>query len=176
MPLSPLRPSSPLLLGTDSWRRAVRNSVRQDFDFSHASPPPQPPPPTPHTTPCASPTPTHLESTLTEVPASVDSKPLTQTLSPLDATLTRATTYLPHPLGKEHNPGEKPLIHARRHTMSRERSSFHWIAGCFVTIDALCRIWQMFSEGARLIDWAILIVAFLVLAGIFLVDPPHAFT
>ncbi len=30
-------------LGTDSWRRAVRNSVRQNFDYRHASPPPQPP-------------------------------------------------------------------------------------------------------------------------------------
>ena len=32
---------------------------------------------------------THLESTLIEMRASVDSKPLTYTLSPLDATLTK---------------------------------------------------------------------------------------
>ena len=32
-----------------------------------------------------------LESTLIEIPASVDSKPLTQTSSPLDATLTKTT-------------------------------------------------------------------------------------
>src|SRR6266568_8635130 len=30
-------------LGTDSWRRAVRNSVRQNFDYHQPSPPPQPP-------------------------------------------------------------------------------------------------------------------------------------
>src|SRR5712691_7670728 len=29
--------------GTDSWRNAVRNSVRQNFDHCHASPSPQPP-------------------------------------------------------------------------------------------------------------------------------------
>ncbi len=28
-------------LGTDGWRRAVRNSVHQNFDHRHASPPPQ---------------------------------------------------------------------------------------------------------------------------------------
>jgi len=32
---------------------------------------------------------THLESTLIQMRASVDSKPLTETLSPLDATLTK---------------------------------------------------------------------------------------
>jgi len=32
---------------------------------------------------------TYLESTLTSQPASVDSKPLTETLNPLDATLTQ---------------------------------------------------------------------------------------
>ncbi len=30
-------------LGTDSWRKAVRNSVRQNFDYRNPSPPPQPP-------------------------------------------------------------------------------------------------------------------------------------
>src|SRR5216683_369357 len=30
--------------GTDAWRRAVRNSVHQNFNHCHASPPPQPPP------------------------------------------------------------------------------------------------------------------------------------
>src|SRR5712664_2178816 len=43
-------------LGTDSWRRAVRNSVHQNFDYRNGSPSPQPPPdqapqpaPSPHT-------------------------------------------------------------------------------------------------------------------------------
>ncbi len=31
-------------LGTDGWRRAVRNSVRQNFDYRHPSPSPEPPP------------------------------------------------------------------------------------------------------------------------------------
>jgi hypothetical protein len=31
-------------LGTDSWRKAVCNSVHQNFDYRNASPPPQPPP------------------------------------------------------------------------------------------------------------------------------------
>src|SRR5713101_5954767 len=30
--------------GTDSWRRTVRNSIRQNFNHRQASPPPQPPP------------------------------------------------------------------------------------------------------------------------------------
>src|SRR6266446_2143930 len=30
--------------GDDSWRRAIRNSVRQNFNHRHASPPSQPPP------------------------------------------------------------------------------------------------------------------------------------
>ncbi len=30
--------------GDDSWRRAVRNSVRQNFDYHQPSPPPEPPP------------------------------------------------------------------------------------------------------------------------------------
>src|SRR6266581_98522 len=30
--------------GTDSWRRAVRNSVRQNFNYLQPSPPPEPPP------------------------------------------------------------------------------------------------------------------------------------
>ncbi len=31
-------------LGTDSWRRAIRNSVHQNFDYRRASPSPEPPP------------------------------------------------------------------------------------------------------------------------------------
>jgi hypothetical protein len=31
-------------LGTDSWRQAVRNSVRQNFDYRNPSPSPEPPP------------------------------------------------------------------------------------------------------------------------------------
>jgi hypothetical protein len=31
-------------LGTDSWRRAICNSVHQNFDHRHPSPPSQPPP------------------------------------------------------------------------------------------------------------------------------------
>ncbi len=31
-------------LGTDSWRKAVRNSVHQNFDYRQPSPLPQPPP------------------------------------------------------------------------------------------------------------------------------------
>ena len=35
--------------GSDSWRRAIRNSVRQNFNYLQPSPPPQPPPDqTPH--------------------------------------------------------------------------------------------------------------------------------
>src|SRR5713226_10715974 len=30
--------------GTDAWRQAIRNSIRQNFDYRNASPPPQPPP------------------------------------------------------------------------------------------------------------------------------------
>src|SRR5713226_191655 len=30
--------------GTDAWRQAIRNSVRQNFNHRQASPPPQPPP------------------------------------------------------------------------------------------------------------------------------------
>ena len=66
-------------LGTDGWRGAVRNSVHQNFEYASDSTESEPQP-TPPQTP--------LESTLIETPASVDSKPLTQSLSPLDATLT----------------------------------------------------------------------------------------
>src|SRR5712691_6804086 len=31
-------------LGDDSWRQVIRNSVHQNFNHCHASPPPQPPP------------------------------------------------------------------------------------------------------------------------------------
>ena len=34
--------------GTDTWRRAVTNSVRQNFDHRQPTPPPQPPPNQPH--------------------------------------------------------------------------------------------------------------------------------
>src|SRR6266705_2028961 len=34
--------------GTDSWRRTVRNSVRQNFDYHQPSPPSQPPDRVPH--------------------------------------------------------------------------------------------------------------------------------
>jgi hypothetical protein len=51
-------------LGTDSWRRAIRNSVRQNFDYRNDSPPPELPQ-TPPQTPTAIP----LESTLIEMPA-----------------------------------------------------------------------------------------------------------
>jgi hypothetical protein len=62
--------------GTDSWRKAVHNSVDQNFDYRNDSPEPEPPP-TPLQAPCEPPPPTPLESTLIEIPASVDSKPLT---------------------------------------------------------------------------------------------------
>src|SRR6266704_5321214 len=45
-------------LGTDSWRRAIRNSVRQNSDYCNASPPPEPPPdqvPQPASQPAPSP-------------------------------------------------------------------------------------------------------------------------
>ena len=52
--------------GTEGWRRAVRNSVRQNFDYRHPSPSPEPPPnqapqpapqpaPSPHTAPVPTP-------------------------------------------------------------------------------------------------------------------------
>jgi hypothetical protein len=63
-------------LGTDSWRKAVSNSVHQNFDYRNDSPEPEPPP-TSLQAPCEPPPPTPLESTLIEMPASVDSKPLT---------------------------------------------------------------------------------------------------
>src|SRR6267143_2190259 len=57
-------------LGTDSWRRAVRNSVHQNFDYRHASTPPQPPPaqaPQPSPAPQPAPSPhTPLPPTRTE--------------------------------------------------------------------------------------------------------------
>jgi hypothetical protein len=62
--------------GTDSWRKAVSNSLEQNFDYRDDSPEPEPPPTTLQA-PCDPPTPTPLESTLMELPASVDSKPLT---------------------------------------------------------------------------------------------------
>src|SRR6266704_6131776 len=68
--------------GTDSWRRTVRNSVRQNFNYP-------------------------LESTLTQIPASVDSKPLTQTLSLLDATLTKNTGGGWAPEDRRFRPGRK---------------------------------------------------------------------
>jgi hypothetical protein len=61
-------------LGTDSWRKAVRNSIHQNFDYRNDSPPPEPPPTSPQS---PSPSPTPLESTPTEIPTCVDSKPLT---------------------------------------------------------------------------------------------------
>ena len=39
----------------------------------------------------------------------------------------------------------------------------------------LLKIWRMFTEGARFIDWAILIVDFLVLAVILWLDAPERF-
>jgi hypothetical protein len=48
-------------------------------------------------------------------------------------------------------------------------------ASIFVTVNALYRIWRMFTEGARFIDWAILIVDFLVLAVIVWLDAPERF-
>src|SRR6266851_6506633 len=81
-------------LGTDSWRKAVRNSVRQNFDYRNPSPSPEPPPD--QAPPVVAglsrsvrpgfdgedrreiiPPLIHLESTLIEMPASFDSKPLT---------------------------------------------------------------------------------------------------
>jgi hypothetical protein len=66
-------------LGTDGWRGAVRNSVQQNFEYASDSAEPEPQ---------STPPQKSLESTPIEIPASVDSKPLTQSLSPLDATLT----------------------------------------------------------------------------------------
>jgi hypothetical protein len=59
-------------LSTDSWRKAVCNSIHQNFDYRNDSPPPESPP-----TSSQASSPTPLESTLIEIPASVDSKPLT---------------------------------------------------------------------------------------------------
>ncbi len=57
-------------LGTDSWRSAVRNSVRQNFDYRNPSPSPQPPPdqaPQPAPAPQSAPSPhTPLPPTSTE--------------------------------------------------------------------------------------------------------------
>jgi hypothetical protein len=55
-------------LGTDSWRKAVRNSVRQNFDYRNASPPSETPPdqaPQPAPQPALSPQ-TPLPPTRTE--------------------------------------------------------------------------------------------------------------
>src|SRR5260370_3177235 len=62
-------------LGTDSWRRAVRNSVHQNLEYGSDSPEPAPP---------STPPQTPLESPLIEMPATAASQPLTKTLSPLD--------------------------------------------------------------------------------------------
>src|SRR6266568_1648083 len=54
--------------GTDSWRRTVRNSVRQNFDYLNPSPSPEPPPdqvPQPASQPAPSPH-TPLPPTSTE--------------------------------------------------------------------------------------------------------------
>src|SRR5713101_2629414 len=60
-------------LGTDSWRRTVRNSVHQNFDYRNDPPEPETEPEPPPTAPQASlPSPTPLESTLIEIPVSVD--------------------------------------------------------------------------------------------------------
>jgi hypothetical protein len=64
------------VLGSNSWRQAVSNSIRQNFDHCNNSPQPEPQPTQPPT-PSESPTPIPLKSTPTEIPACIDSKPLT---------------------------------------------------------------------------------------------------
>ena len=60
--------------------------------------------------------------------------------------------------------------------MSRERKlALQWAAGILAMGDALCRAWRMVTEGARFIDYAILIVDFLVLAVILWLDAPERF-
>ncbi len=57
-------------LGTDGWRKAVRNSIRQNFDYRNTSPSPEPPPdqaPQPAPAPQTAPSPhTPLPPTSTE--------------------------------------------------------------------------------------------------------------
>ena len=55
--------------GDDSWRKAVRNSVHQNFDYRNGSPPPEPPPdqaPQPASQPAAPSPHTPLPKTSTE--------------------------------------------------------------------------------------------------------------
>ena len=60
--------------------------------------------------------------------------------------------------------------------MSRvRRRALHLAASVFAGGDALYRVWRMLTEGARFIDWAILVVDFLVLAVILWLDAPERF-
>src|SRR5260370_23603744 len=72
----------------------------------------------------------YLESTLIEIPASVDSKPLTQSLSPLDTTLTENQGGCPQPeLG---SPWQRPKLKRHKHWPSPflKPSEIHSILPC----------------------------------------------
>src|SRR5260370_1799974 len=74
----------------------------------------------------------YLESTLIEIPASVDSKPLTQSLSPLDTTLTENQGGCPQPeLG---SPWQRPNRKRHKHWPSPflKPSEIHSILRCGV--------------------------------------------
>src|SRR5260370_42646563 len=75
----------------------------------------------------------YLESTLIEIPASVDSKPLTQSLSPLDTTLTENQGGCPQPeLGF---PWQRPNRKRHKHWPSPflKPSEIHSILRCRVS-------------------------------------------
>ena len=55
------------------------------------------------------------------------------------------------------------------------KKALHRSAGILVCLDAVYRAWRMFTDGSRPIDWAILIVDFLVLAVIIWLDAPERF-
>ena len=54
--------------------------------------------------------------------------------------------------------------------MSRRRRVFHLVAGTFAMIDILRRSWNMITDGARPIDWLVVIVDFLVLLAILIFE------
>jgi hypothetical protein len=57
----------------------------------------------------------------------------------------------------------------------RTRGTIRLGAGVLIMADATVRIWHMATDGSRPIDWAILIVDFLVLAVILWLDAPERF-
>ena len=56
---------------------------------------------------------------------------------------------------------------------SRRRRVFHLVAGAFAVTDIMHRAWFMVTDGARPIDWIIVVVDFLVLVAILIFELPE---